>query len=339
MRGFSSRTFIRMKESTEIEQTVEGQVLVRNGQIEGSIVGFKQFVGDLKQLIKLRLTITVVFSASVAFLIASKQQGDIHWLNWLILTLGGFLVTGSANGFNQIVERESDKLMKRTADRPLPSGRMNSGQALVLSLLMGIIGTYALVGLNIFAGVLSVFSILMYAFFYTPMKKKSVFAVLIGAFPGAFPPMIGYYAAFDQQALMIMMEQQPGIILVVPFVLFLIQFVWQFPHFWSLAWVLDEDYRRAGFRLLPTTRTDKGTALWILVTTILLVPVTLLPFYYGFGGYIVSGISLTASLYFSWHAFKLVRKLDVQHARKVMFISFFYLPLLQLGLLFDYIVI
>src|SRR5690606_37707361 len=116
-----------------------------------------QFIDDLKKLVKMRLTMTVVFSASIAFLIGSKQQGDINWINWLILTLGGFLVTGSANGFNEIIERDLDKLMRRTADRPIPAGRMTTGQALVLSLLMGIAGTYTLVTLNFMAGVLSVF--------------------------------------------------------------------------------------------------------------------------------------------------------------------------------------
>src|SRR5690606_35492777 len=194
-----------------------------------------QFLGDFKQLVKIRLTMTVVFSASIAFLVGSKQQGDIQWINWLVLTLGGFLVTGSANGFNEIIERDLDSMMKRTADRPIPAGRMTTGQALVLSLLMGIIGTYTLVSLNFVAGLLSVFSIVLYAFVYTPLKRKSPIAVFVGAFPGALPPLIGYYAAFSQNDLATYSQTNPAAIIVIPLVLFAIQFVWQFPHFWGIA--------------------------------------------------------------------------------------------------------
>ncbi|SEM02977.1 protoheme IX farnesyltransferase [bacterium A37T11] len=287
----------------------------------------KQFASDFKKLVKMRLTLTVVFSASVAFLIGSRMQGEIIWVNWLVLTIGGFLVTSSANGFNEIIERDLDKLMTRTEDRPLPSGRMTSGQALVLSLLMGIIGTYILVGLNFLTGVLSVFSILLYAFLYTPLKRKSPIAVFVGAFPGALPPLIGYFAAFHQPS-----------ITIVPLVLFAIQFVWQFPHFWSIAWVLDEDYRKAGFRLLPTTKRDKVSAFMVLITTLIMIPVSLLPWILGFGGYYVATFSLAGALLFSWYGLQLFLKRDVASARKVMFTSFIYLPLMQLILLFNLLV-
>ncbi|MGK6351691.1 heme o synthase [Parapedobacter sp. DT-150] len=295
-----------------------------------------QFVGDLKQLVKMRLTMTVVFSASIAFLIGSKQQGDIQWLNWVILTLGGFLVTGSANGFNEIIERDLDKLMKRTADRPIPAGRMTTGQALVLSLLMGIAGTYTLVTLNFIAGLLSVFSILLYAFVYTPLKRKSPIAVFVGAFPGALPPLIGYYAAFSQDDLAAFSQHNAEAIVIIPLVLFAIQFVWQFPHFWSIAWVIDEDYKRAGFRLLPTTKQDRLSAFMVLFTTMLMLPVSLLPYYFGFGGIVVSLASVAGALLFSWYGLNLFLKRDLASARKVMFTSFFYLPLIQLILLFDF---
>jgi heme o synthase len=284
------------------------------------------FVSDFKKLIKLRLTFLVVFSASVSFLIGSKEQGTINWINWLILTIGGFLVTGAANGFNEIIEKDLDKLMERTSDRPIPAGRMTTGQALVLSLFMGIAGTLILVRLNFLTGVLSVFSIMLYAFLYTPSKRWSPIAVFIGAFPGALPPLIGYFAAFDNPK-----------ISWIPIVLFLIQFVWQFPHFWAIAWVLDDDYKKAGFRLLPTTKRDRVSALLTLLLTIILVPVSLLPTYFGFGGYAIAGVSLISGLVFCWYAFNLYRKLDIESARKVMFTSFFYLPLVQLVLLFDFI--
>lgn len=295
-----------------------------------------QFLGDFKQLVKIRLTMTVVFSASIAFLVGSKQQGDIQWISWLVLTLGGFLVTGSANGFNEIIERDLDSMMKRTADRPIPAGRMTTGQALVLSLLMGIIGTYTLVSLNFVAGLLSVFSIVLYAFVYTPLKRKSPIAVFVGAFPGALPPLIGYYAAFSQNDLATYSQTNPAAIIVIPLVLFAIQFVWQFPHFWGIAWVLDDDYKRAGFRLLPTAKKDKVSAFMVLFSTLLMVPVSLLPYYFGFGGVVVSLVSLAGALLFSWYGLLLFLRCDLASAKKVMFTSFFYLPLIQLILLFDF---
>lgn len=263
----------------------------------------------------------------------SRSQGDINWINWLILTLGGFLVTGAANGFNEIIEKDLDKLMKRTMDRPIPSGKMTTGQALVLSLIMGIVGTYLLVRLNFPTGVLAVFSIFLYAFVYTPMKRKSPIAVFIGAFPGAFPPLIGYFAAFNEPK-----------ISWIPIILFLIQFVWQFPHFWAIAWVLDEDYKRAGFRLLPSTKQDKLSALITLFSTIILIPVSLMPTFYfmpsgqPFAGNIYTVIAILAGLYFVWQAIQLFIKRDVASAKKLMYTSFIYLPIMQLTLLFDFIV-
>ena len=291
----------------------------------------RNFISDFNKLIKLRLTLTVVFSASICFLMGSRFQGDINWLNWMILTIGGFLVTGAANGFNEIIEKDLDKLMKRTMDRPIPSGKMTTGQALVLSLVMGITGTFLLVKLNFPTGVLSVLSIFLYAFVYTPMKRKSPIAVFIGAFPGAFPPLIGYFAAFNEPR-----------ISWIPVILFLIQFVWQFPHFWAIAWVLDEDYKRAGFRLLPTTKQDKTSAIITLLTTIMLVPISLMPTIYlmpngqAFGGNVYLVIALLAGLYFTWKAILLYKNKDVLSAKNLMYTSFFYLPLLKLTLLFEF---
>lgn len=262
----------------------------------------------------------------------SKFQGEINWFNWLILTVGGFLVTGAANGFNEIIEKDLDKLMKRTMDRPIPSGHMTTGQALVLSLFMGIAGTMLLVKLNFPTSLLAVFSIFLYAFVYTPMKRKSPIAVFIGAFPGAFPPLIGYFAAFNEPR-----------ISWIPIILFLIQFVWQFPHFWAIAWVLDEDYKRAGFRLLPTTKQDKTSAIITLITTVVLVPVSLMPTVYlmpsgvAFAGNIYLVIAVLAGIYFIWKAIQLYKNMDVPSAKKLMYTSFIYLPLLQLALLFDFI--
>jgi protoheme IX farnesyltransferase len=263
-----------------------------------------------------------VFSASICFLIGEHYQDSIHWMNWLKLIVGGFLVTGTANGFNEIIEKDLDKLMSRTLDRPLPSGRMTTGQALVLSLVMGIAGTYLLGSLNLLTGILSVFSIFLYAFLYTPMKRKSPIAVFVGAIPGALPPLIGYVASHGQ-------------IDTIALVLFGIQFVWQFPHFWAIAWVIDDDYKKAGFRLLPTTHRDRISAVVTLASTLILVPVSLLPTLLGFGGYLIALVSLVMGLIFSYQAFMLAKNLDVKSARKLMFGSFIYLPVVQLVLLFN----
>ncbi len=279
---------------------------------------------DFSKLIKFRLTFLVVFSASISFLIGSKVNGVINWANWGLLILGGFLVTSAANGFNEIIEKDLDKLMKRTSDRPLPSGKMTNGQALVISLFMGIGGTYVLGSLNLTTGYLSVFSIFLYAFVYTPAKRKSPVAVFIGAIPGALPPLIGYVAAHEK-------------IDFIALILFGIQFVWQFPHFWAIAWVLDDDYKLAGFRLLPTGKRDATSAVIIFLSTLILIPVSLLPTYYGFGGLYIGGISLLSSFAFLYYAFNLLLKQDIKSAKKLMYGSFFYLPVVQLVLLFDFV--
>lgn len=279
---------------------------------------------DFSKLIKFRLTFLVVFSASISFLIGSKVNGVINWGNWGLLILGGFLVTSAANGFNEIIEKDLDKLMKRTADRPLPSGKMTNGQALVLSLFMGIAGTYVLGSLNLTTGYLSVFSIFLYAFVYTPAKRKSPIAVFIGAIPGALPPLIGYVAAHEK-------------IDYVALILFGIQFVWQFPHFWAIAWVLDDDYKLAGFRLLPTGKRDSTSAMIIFIFTLILIPVSLLPTYYSFGGLYVGGISLLCGFAFLYYSFNLLLKQDIKSAQKLMYGSFLYLPIVQLALLFDFV--
>ncbi|RKR81428.1 protoheme IX farnesyltransferase [Mucilaginibacter gracilis] len=279
---------------------------------------------DFSKLIKFRLTFLVVFSASISFLIGSKVNGLIEWRSWGMLIAGGFLVTGAANIFNEIIEKDLDKLMKRTMDRPIPSGKMTTGQALVIGLFMAIFGTSLLFKLNFTAGYLSVFSIALYAFVYTPLKRVSPIAVFVGAIPGALPPLIGYVAAHPQ-------------IDKIALVLFGIQFIWQFPHFWAIAWVLDDDYKLAGFRLLATGKRDKWSAIIALIFTLILLPVSLLPTYMGFGGYVIGGVSLILSLVFIYQAFNLVKTLEIKSAKQLMYGSFFYLPLVQLILLFDFI--
>src|ERR1700733_5944875 len=279
---------------------------------------------DFSKLIKFRLTFLVVFSASISFLIGSKENGIINWYDWGKLIIGGFLVTSAANCFNEVIEKDLDKLMKRTMDRPMPAGRMTTGQGLVMGLFMGILGTYLLGSLNLTTGYLSVFSILLYAFAYTPLKRKSPIAVFVGAIPGALPPLIGYVAAH-------------GKIDSIALILFGIQFVWQFPHFWAIAWVLDDDYKLAGFRLLPSGKRNLTSAIITFIFTLILVPVSLLPTLYHFGGYYVGAVSLVLSLVFLYLAFMLLRTLQIDSAKKLMYGSFIYLPVVQLMFLFDFI--
>jgi protoheme IX farnesyltransferase len=283
---------------------------------------------DFSKLIKTRLTVLVVFSASISFLIGSmantKTHGVINWENWVKLIIGGFLVTAAANCFNEIIEKDYDKLMRRTMDRPIPAGRMMTGQALVLGLFMAILGTYLLGSLNLTTGLLSVFSIILYAFAYTPLKRVSPIAVFVGAIPGALPPLIGYVAGY-------------GTIDQIALILFGIQFVWQFTHFWAIAWVLDDDYKLAGFRLLPTGQRDRASAIIVFVITIFLIPVSWLPTYYGYGGYYVGIVSLVCSLLFLYQSFVLMRTLEIKDAKKLMYGSFIYLPVVQLTFLFDFI--
>jgi protoheme IX farnesyltransferase len=290
---------------------------------------------DFSKLIKFRLTFLVVFSASISFIIAVKANGgdtwgslysSTMWINWLKLVAGGFLVTAAANCFNEVIEVDLDKLMKRTMDRPMPAGRMTTGQGLVLGLGMGMAGTYILGTLNILTGLLSVLSILLYAFAYTPLKRKSPFAVFVGAIPGALPALIGYVAG-----------QPHGRIDEIALILFSIQFIWQFVHFWAIAWVLDDDYKLAGFRLLPTQKRDRASAIITVILAIILVPVSLLPTIYHYGGYYVGGVSLICSLIFLYQSVGLLRTLQIKEARKLMFGSFFYLPVVQLMFLFDFI--
>jgi len=290
---------------------------------------------DFSKLIKFRLTFLVVFSASISFIIAVKANGgntwgslysSTMWLNWVKLVIGGFLVTAAANSFNEVIEVDLDKLMKRTKDRPMPAGRMTTGQGLVLGLGMGMAGTYLLGTLNILTGLLSVFSILLYAFAYTPLKRKSPISVFVGAFPGAFPALIGYVAG-----------QPNGRIDEIALVLFSIQFVWQFVHFWAIAWVLDDDYKLAGFRLLPTGSRDTGSAIITVIFAVILLPVSVLPTVLGYGGYYVGGVSLICSLIFLYQAIMLLRTRQIPEARKLMFGSFFWLPVVQLMFLFDFI--
>lgn len=285
-------------------------------------------LSDYAKFTKLRLSFIVVLSAALSYALGCKQlTGEMNWagLGWLVL--GGFLVTGASNGFNQIIERELDKLMPRTANRPLPTGRMSVTEGMVVGLIMAIAGV-AILGyfLNVVSGMLGASALLLYVFAYTPSKRVTPFAVFIGALPGAIPPMLGWVAATEGY----------GTVSLPAVMLFAIQFMWQFPHFWAIAWVVDEDYRKAGFRLLPSGERDKASAFQIVVYAAFLIPVSLLPTIFGLSGYVAAGVALLSGILFLLQAWKLFKTLDIEAARRLMFGSFIYLPVVQLALLIGY---
>jgi protoheme IX farnesyltransferase len=277
-------------------------------------------LSDYAQLIKLRLSTLVIFSAGLGYLIGYK--GTLNWVNFILVLAGGMLVTAASNGFNQIIERKTDAIMNRTSDRPLPAGRMGVNEAVIVSTLMALLGVVPLyLFVNHLTGILSLLSLLLYTFAYTPLKKITPFAVFVGAIPGAMPPLIGWVAA-------------SGAIVPGALVLYALQFIWQFPHFWSIAWVLDEDYRRAGFKMLPSPEgKGKRSAFQILVYALSLIPLSLLPVVYGVGNVFSTVILVICSMAFSFQAFQLYRESTDEKARRLMFGSFFYLPLIQIALL------
>ncbi len=281
----------------------------------------KSKIADYGLFMKLRLSLLVVFSAAIGFIIGSPEQMD--WFRFSMLILGGFLVTGSSNGFNQILEKDHDKLMNRTMNRPLPAGRMKENEAWFIATLSGIAGlTIVTLYTNALSGMLAGLSLFLYTAVYTPMKRQTPFAVFIGAFPGAIPPMLGWVAA----------QEGFGTVGLVAWLLFFAQFMWQFPHFWAIAWVMDEDYKKAGFVMLPTGNRDKGSAFQALVYSIFLIPVSLAPLLFGVFGHIAAIIILISGVLFTWQAFVLYRDCSVEAARKLMFGSFFYLPVVQLAM-------
>lgn len=277
-------------------------------------------ISDYSAFIKLRLSLLVVFSAGIGYLFAAK--GPVDWVRFSCLIFAGFLVTGASNGFNQVFEKEHDKLMNRTSNRPLPAERMSRKQGFLLSIIMGVCGLFILaVFINFLSFLLGLFALTSYAFIYTPLKRKTPFAVFVGAFPGAIPPMLGYVAA-------------AGVIDLKALLLFAIQFIWQFPHFWAIAWVLHEDYQRAGFKMLPSGERDKQSAFQALVYSAGLIPISLLPYLFKTVNGWSSFFILVCGIVFLLQSLNLYRKCDSKAASRLMFGSFFYLPLVQLLLLF-----
>jgi protoheme IX farnesyltransferase len=269
------------------------------------------------ELMKLRLSMLVALSAMFGYAMAA---GD-YFTPWHLLLMGlaGLLITGASNALNQVFEREYDKIMQRTAQRPLPTGRATVQESVLLAILLfiagvGILGYY----FNVVAALLGIIGLLSYAFVYTPMKRISPFSVLVGAIPGALPPLIGW-AGYS------------GMLDFGGWVLFAFQFFWQFPHFWAIAWRLDEDYRKAGFKMMPLeSGRSRGTALMMLVYTLALSPLTFFAFKAGFLTPWGAAALALLGLLFALPSLLLYRSLDNRHATQVLFGSFLYLPASQL---------
>ncbi len=280
---------------------------------------------DVAMLFKLRLTLLVIISAVLGYFMGNNTT---DWGVVLALCVGGLLLTGGSNGMNQVLEREWDKLMHRTQNRPLPAGRMQVRDGLIISMISGIAGIFILwYFINTACGILGLLAFFMYVFIYTPMKRVSSLAVFVGAFPGAIPPMLGYVAATNNYGL------EAGL-------LFAMQFMWQFPHFWAIAWVAHDDYVRGGYKLLPfNDGRTKQTAFQILLYSLFLIPVSLLPWALPVNnpmiGNIAAVVAILGGLVMSWYSFRLVKSCDLADARKVMFASFFYLPIVQLFYVID----
>ena len=282
-------------------------------------MGIGKTVKVMMDFTKFRLSALVIFSALSGYLFVGGNDG----LEITYLLLGGFLVTAASNGSNQIWERELDRLMNRTENRPLPTGDLTVNQGLIIVSVCLLIGLWMLLQLNLGSMLLGLAAFISYVFIYTPMKRVTPWAVFIGAFPGAIPPMLGAVAGSDSFGL-------------VPGVLFFVQFVWQFPHFWAIAWVIYDDYKQAGFSLLPSkSGRTKNSAFQIAVYSFALIPFTLLPWLMGWTGTATLIIGGVASVLFFLLSYKLLMSLAISDARKLMFASFVYLPIIQFLYVFD----
>ncbi|THV58898.1 protoheme IX farnesyltransferase [Flagellimonas alvinocaridis] len=278
---------------------------------------------DFKEITKAKLAISVVFSSIAGYFLGAYE---VEITSILLLTFGGYCMVGASNAYNQIIEKDLDALMNRTKNRPIPSGRMSVKNALATAITLTVLGVVALFALSPKTAMFGAISIFLYTSVYTPLKTKTPLSVFVGAFPGAIPFMLGWVAATDDFGI------EPG-------TLFMIQFFWQFPHFWALGWMLDEDYKKAGFKMLPTGKKDKGTALQIILYTIWMIVISIVPVF-GFTGRLTLSIPaavivLMAGLVMLFFAFKLYDKRDNPTARKLMLASVTYISLIQVVYVID----
>ncbi|MCR9249915.1 MAG: heme o synthase [bacterium] len=273
------------------------------------------------ELMKPRLSFLVVFSSTFGYVLASS---GFSWVSFIALSIGGFLVSGASVTINQIKEKHLDAIMKRTMDRPLPTGRISDNEAYIASIIWLIAGLVILyIFTNPLTVVLSLISMVLYAYVYTPLKRVGPVAVTVGAVPGALPPLIGWVAATGQ-------------ISVEALIIFGIQFVWQFPHFWAIAWVADEDYKKAGFKLLPGGGSKNlNTAINIMAYTLFLLPLGLFPTYLGVTGINSAVVATICGALFLGQTLMLMKDNSRKSALRIMFGSFLYLPIVQIAYMLD----
>lgn len=286
-----------------------------------SSFSFAGKVRDYMALIKFSLSFMVVFSSVISYLIALY---DWYWIGAIQFFIAGMLVTGSANAVNQVVEKDTDAMMKRTAKRPIASGRMTPAEGWAFAIITLVIGLLMLAMLfNILSAAVALVSWFIYAFMYTPLKKVNSVAVLLGAVPGALPCLIGWAAGTNNLG-------------AGGWVLFAIQFFWQFPHFWAIAWISHKDYSNAGFKLLPSTEgPGKFSAIQSIVYSLVLIPIGVLPYLADISGVVSLWIIFAANLFMLWQSIRLYREMEAKAARRVMFSSYIYLPIVFLAMLAD----
>jgi protoheme IX farnesyltransferase len=279
------------------------------------------------EMVKMRLSLLVAFSSGFGYTLGSA---NFSWAVFAMLFVGGFLVSGASITINQIIERDLDKLMTRTEGRPLPTARITVSEAKIFAVVIGLLGFILLaVSTNWLTVVLSVVSMVLYCFVYTPLKRVGPVAVFVGALPGALPPLIGWVAA-------------TGNVSIEALVIFALQFIWQFPHFWAIAWVADDDYKKAGFKLLPSGGgKNMQTAFQIMIYTLVLIPLGMLPAQFGITGITSAFVVTTVGVLFFAQTFYLMQqtlsqKTDTRKAAlSIMFGSFLYLPIVQISFLLD----
>lgn len=291
-----------------------------------STVSLKSIYVDFKAITKAGLAISVVFSSVAGFVLGTSNDHSFDWIVLLKLIVGGYCMVGASNAFNQVIEKDLDVLMDRTKNRPVPSGRMLSSIALAVAWILTIVGVFLLYTINPKTAMFGAISIFLYTSVYTPLKTVTSLAVFVGAFPGAIPFMLGWVAATGNFGI------EAG-------TLFLIQFFWQFPHFWAIGWFLYEDYEKAGFFMLPTGKKDKGTALQILLYTIWLIIASLLPAL-GYTGQlyltpIAAAVVFLLGIWMLYFAVQLYKLRSAKAARTLMLVSVSYITLLQLVYIFD----
>ena len=280
-------------------------------------------ISDLKQLTKMGLSLSVVFSSVAGYFLAVD---DIHYPTVFSLALGGYIMVGASNAFNQVIEKEPDALMKRTKDRPLPTGRMTVNFAMTIAILFTFLGIAILYSINPKTALFSAISIFLYTSVYTPLKSVTPFSVFVGAVPGAIPFMLGWVAATNHFGI------EAGM-------LFMIQFFWQFPHFWSIGWLQFEEYKKAGFNMLPMNTKDKGAVKQIILYTAIMILVSIIPVLKLSGAFYIHPITaiIVAILGFImlYYALKLHKSEENLDARKLMLASVLYITLVQIVYVID----